>query len=182
MYFCSNILNTIESIQSFLSPDRNTHAAKKRHAVGFTQSYSELGFQLNGRWHTCSYDWTGQLLPGCTEGFDWPWQLPMSSLVLVLAKCVCIISEVTALPYRTKAFELMFIPLIKLSLGPLRPSLKGKLIKKLHCVFVPGAYFKHYWVWTCVSAPTFPITVPFWFRSSRNNQMCLTFLHLLLYV
>lgn len=68
----------------------------------------------------CGYDWARQLRRGCTEGFDWPWQLPMLSLVLVLAKhvcvhgCVCIISEVTPLPHRTNAFELMFIRLIKL--------------------------------------------------------------------
>lgn len=63
---------------------------------------------------------------------------PCRALVLVLAKCVCvcvcIISEVTTLPYRTNAFELMFIPLIKLWFGPLWPSLKGGLFKKLQCV------------------------------------------------
>ena len=130
---------------------RHMQPSKSR-AVGFTQRYSELHFQLKGRWHTCSYDWTRQLLPGCTEGFDWPWQLPMLSLVLVLAKCVCvcIINEVTALPYCTNASELMFIPLIKLRLWPLWPSLKGDFFKKLHCVFGFGACFKHYWAVLCL--------------------------------
>lgn len=91
-----------------------------------------------------------QLLPGCTGGFDWPWQLPMPSLVLVLAKCVCALSvRSPALPYHTNASELMFIPLIKLRLWLPQPSLKGELSGKLHCVFAFGASFRLYWVVMC---------------------------------
>lgn len=105
-------LNLSGLINAILCLMRRHMQPQRGMPLGF---YSELHFQLKGRCHTCSHDWTRQLCTGCTEGFDWPWQLPTLSLVLVLAKCVCvcIISEVTALPYRTNAFELMFIPLIK---------------------------------------------------------------------
>lgn len=77
-------------INAILPSTRRHMQPQRGDAFGFPHCYSELHFQLKGRCHTCSHDWTRQLCTGCTEGFDWPWQLPTPSLVLVLAKCVCV--------------------------------------------------------------------------------------------
>lgn len=53
--------------------------------VCFWSSYPTKGQMTHVR-----RDWTGQLRSGCTEGFDWLWQLPTPALVFSRWACVCV--------------------------------------------------------------------------------------------
>lgn len=58
------------------------------------------------------HDWTGQLHTGCTESFDWLWQLQTPPLVfstqrvcLCVRVCPCVLCEVTTLPNDSNALS-----------------------------------------------------------------------------